>query len=192
MLEDETEALVAWSALGTNTSIRVIVDSSPLSSALPNSLALSVPHGSIGDVGFANSGYWGLHPIFSSNNVTLTWTIGIKVDSAWTYNASLYYRFPNATSFSGTLKISLQSSSSAVLASTSLRISGSQTNWTQLKTTLIPKVNVLDTNNTFTVTMDGADAAGQSINFALFSLFPPTYKGRENGMRMDIAEVSGY
>jgi len=46
-----------------------------------------------------------------------------------------------------------------------------------------------DNNNVFCITLDGADAANQTINFSLFSLFPPTYKGRENGMRMDIAEV---
>ena len=39
------------------------------------------------------------------------------------------------------------------------------------------------------VTLDGAQAAGETIHFAMLSLFPPTYKGRENGMRIDIAEV---
>ena len=38
--------------------------------------------------------------------------------------------------------------------------------------------------------LDGAEAAGETIHFAMISLFPPTYKGRENGMRIDIAEVS--
>ena len=39
--------------------------------------------------------------------------------------------------------------------------------------------------------MNGTEAAGETIHLAMFSLFPPTYKGRENGMRIDIAEVSG-
>jgi hypothetical protein len=39
------------------------------------------------------------------------------------------------------------------------------------------------------VTVDGASASGQTIFFSLFSLFPPTFKNRPNGMRMDIATV---
>lgn len=39
------------------------------------------------------------------------------------------------------------------------------------------------------MTLDGAQAADQTINFAMLSLFPPTYKNRPNGMRIDIAEV---
>ena len=31
--------------------------------------------------------------------------------------------------------------------------------------------------------------AGSSLNFNLISLFPPTYKGRANGMRPDIMEL---
>lgn len=115
--------------------------------------------------------------------------IGIKVDPSWTYKASLYYRSPQSTSFSGSLMMSLRSSSGIVLASTLLNISGSQTKWLQLNATLQAKSGPSDDNNVFCVTLDGADAANQTINFSLFSLFPPTYKGRENGMRIDIAEV---
>lgn len=32
-------------------------------------------------------------------------------------------------------------------------------------------------------------AADGSLDFNLISLFPPTYKGRKNGMRIDIAEA---
>ena len=115
--------------------------------------------------------------------------IGIKVDPSWTYKASLYYRFPRSTSFSGSLIMSLKSSSRTVLAFASLNISGSQSKWIQLNTTLQATTTPSDNNNVFCITLDGADAANQTINFSLFSLFPPTYKGRENGMRMDIAEV---
>lgn len=111
------------------------------------------------------------------------------MDPSWAYKASLYYRFPRSTSFSGSLTMSLRSSSGTVLTSASLNISGSQTKWTQLTTTLQAKTGPSDNNNVFCVTLDGADAANQTINFSLFSLFPPTYKGRENGMRIDIAEV---
>lgn len=32
-------------------------------------------------------------------------------------------------------------------------------------------------------------AADGSLDFNLISLFPPTYKGRKNGLRIDIAEA---
>ncbi|KZP13421.1 glycoside hydrolase family 51 protein [Athelia psychrophila] len=170
---DQVDALTAWSAIGSNNTIAVIADPSPLTSALPNSLQLSIPQNSTGSVGFENSGYW-----------------GINANASWTYSASLYYRFPNSSTFSGPLNISLQSSSGAILASASFNISGAQvgTNWTQLNTTFTPTVSGLDTNNTFAVTLDGTAASGETLNFALLSLFPPTYKGRANGMRVDIAE----
>ena len=53
-----------------------------------------------------------------------------------------------------------------------------------------PTKTASNTNNVFTVTLDGAAASGQTVNFALLSLFPPTFKNRPNGMRIDIAEVS--
>ncbi len=55
---------------------------------------------------------------------------------------------------------------------------------------LKPSKTASNTNNTFTVTVDGKEAAGETINFAMFSLFPPTFKGRANGMRMDVAQVN--
>lgn len=45
------------------------------------------------------------------------------------------------------------------------------------------------TANNFTITFDGAEAAGQTINFAMFSLLPPTFNNRENGMRINISTV---
>lgn len=39
------------------------------------------------------------------------------------------------------------------------------------------------------VTFDGGHAAGETIHFAMFSLFPPTFKNRANGMRIDLSTV---
>lgn len=115
---------------------------------------------------------------------------GIKVDSSWKYNASLYYRFPNASSYSGTLTVTLQSSTGEVLASNVTTIDGAQTEWANVFLTLAPSKSAANNNNSFVVTLDSAEVAGETVHFAMFSLFPPTYKGRENGMRIDIAEVS--
>ena len=115
---------------------------------------------------------------------------GIKVDSSWTYKASFFYRFPTASSFSGTVTVGLRSSSGATLGSATATVRGSQTTWAQVNLSFRPTSSASDLANTFFVSVDGGAAAGQTINFAMFSLFPPTYKNRPNGMRVDIAEVS--
>ncbi len=70
-----------------------------------------------------------------------------------------------------------------------MTIRGNATGWTQVQFSFKPKSTPSDNNNVFSVTVDGASTAGQTIYFALFSLFPPTYKNRPNGMRLDLAQV---
>ncbi|PIL37709.1 hypothetical protein GSI_01403 [Ganoderma sinense ZZ0214-1] len=166
-----SNALTAWSALN-GAHLTVIADPVPVSKSLPNSLQFSVPSGSSGDVGFTNSGFW-----------------GIKVDSSWTYKASFYYRFPASSSFSGTLTVGLRANGGTVLAHASTEVHGSTTSWTQVNLELKPASSAPDVNNSFFISVDGAEAAGQTINFAMLSLFPPTFKDRPNGLRIDIAET---
>ncbi|KAG1805328.1 glycoside hydrolase family 51 protein [Suillus subaureus] len=168
---DTTNALFGWAPIN-GTSINVIADPIPLSDALPNSLEVAIPFGSSVQVGFDNEGYW-----------------GINVNASWTYNASFYYRFPSASDFSGKITVMLQSSIGAVYASASVPVSGSTTTWTQVVVHLTPSSSPVSTTNIFTVTVDGSSAIGGTINFAMFSLFPPTFKGRANGLRMDIAQA---
>ncbi|KAG2143080.1 glycoside hydrolase family 51 protein [Suillus clintonianus] len=164
-------ALFAWAPIN-GANIKVIADPTPLSDALPNSLELTIPTGASGQVGFGNEGYW-----------------GINVNSSWTYNSSFYYKFPSASDFSGKLTVMLQSATGAVYASASVPVSGSTTTWTQVMMSLTPASSPASTANNFTVTVDGASAIGETINFAMFSLFPPTFKGRANGLRMDVAQT---
>ncbi|KAF5360002.1 hypothetical protein D9758_007637 [Tetrapyrgos nigripes] len=164
-------ALNAWSAVN-RASISVVADSTPLSNALPNALRVQIPSGTTGQSGVANSGFF-----------------GIRVNSAWTYTASFFYRFPTASSFRGNAQVSLQASNGQVLGSATVALSGAQTSWTQVTVKITPTSSPSATNNLFVVSLDGAAASGQTINFGLFSLFPPTFKDRANGMRMDIAEA---
>ncbi|KAI1785451.1 glycoside hydrolase family 51 protein [Ganoderma leucocontextum] len=164
-------ALTAWHAL-SNAQLTVIADSHPVSNSLPNSLQFSVPSGSSGGVGFTNEGFW-----------------GIKVDSSWTYKASFFYRFPASSSFSGTLTAGLRTNGGTILAQTTTQIRGTATSWTQVNLDLKPTLSAADNDNSFFISVDGAAAAGQTINFAMLSLFPPTFKDRPNGMRLDIAET---
>ncbi|KAG1835935.1 glycoside hydrolase family 51 protein [Suillus subalutaceus] len=154
------DALYGWAAIN-GASINVIADPIPLSDALPNSLELTIPSGSSIQVGFSNEGYW-----------------GINVNASWTYNASFYYQIPKR------IRLFWQ-----IYASASVPVSGSTTTWTQVVVHLTPSSSPVSTINIFTVTVDGVSAIGGKINFAMFSLFPPTFKGRANGLRMDIAQT---
>ena len=56
----EASALDPWVAVGDAT-LEVIADTTPVSSALPNSLQVSVSSDASGAVGASNPGYWGAH-----------------------------------------------------------------------------------------------------------------------------------
>ena len=68
-------------------------------------------------------------------------------------------------------------------------VTGSQTTWKLVQLFLTVNIGADSTANMFSITVDGNSASGESIHFAMLSLFPPTFKNRENGMRVDIAEV---
>ncbi|KAJ7255213.1 glycoside hydrolase family 51 protein [Mycena rebaudengoi] len=166
-------ALTAWHPIGSNTSISVVADPSPLSSALPNSLVLTIPAGATGEVGFGNEGYW-----------------GINVVAHQTYTASLYYRLPAAQRAPLTLTLALQTSSGACLTTHSQPLRASPAGWTHVSVKLTPTQTAPSTTNNFTVTVSGHGiTSGLEVHFALLSLFPPTFKGRANGLRADIAET---
>ena len=119
-------------------------------------------------------------------------TIGINVNEAWTYNASFNFKFAQGSTFNGKLTASLVSGDGTTLASSSSSVSGADsTDWKEFFVTLKPTASASGVNNTFTVTLDGASAASETVFFSLFSLFPPTFKNRANGIRLDLAEV-GY
>lgn len=109
--------------------------------------------------------------------------------SGTTYTGSFFYRFPTSSSFRGSATVFLQSSSGSTLGSTTVSLSGAQTSWSQVNFSIRAGSTPGDLNNRFVVTLDGGSAAGQTINFGLLSLFPPTFKNRPNGMRNDIASA---
>ncbi|KAK0209047.1 glycoside hydrolase [Desarmillaria ectypa] len=138
-----------------------------VSSSLPNSLQVQIPKVVFGDIGFENTGYW-----------------GIKVQAGWTYKGSFYVKSRN---FSGFLTVSLKSARGTIYASKTL--GGVSSEWQKLTFELQPDVSAPSDDNVFSVVFDGSKATGQTIFFGLFSLFPPTFRGRENGMRVDLAEA---
>lgn len=162
-------ALNAWQAVN-GAVISVIKETYPVSSSLPNALSLKIPPGTTGAVGFANTGFY-----------------GIKVTAGSTYTVSFFYRFPTASSFRGNAVIGLQTTTGQLLASATAPLSGAQTSWLQVTVQLQSKTSPSSTSNLCVITLDGA--TGESINFAMLSLFPPTFKNRPNGMRLDIANA---
>ncbi|KIJ36494.1 glycoside hydrolase family 51 protein [Sphaerobolus stellatus SS14] len=148
--------------------LSVTSDTQGVSSALPNSLEVDIPSFVNGPIGFENTGYW-----------------GIKVQSGWTYTASFYAK---SSTFSGSITASLTSSTTGQVFSTQT-LKGINSKWKQFTFQFTPNTTAPDTENVFRITVNGADAQGASIFFGMFSLFPPTFRGRENGMRIDLAEA---
>lgn len=155
-----------------------------MSAALPNSL--NVVPGSKKS-GFANSGYWG---------------IDVKVQK---YTGSFYVK----GSYSGRFTASLQSNLTGETFGSVDIVSRSVANeWVQHEFTLVPKKAAPNSNNTFAITFDASVSIPStclvknpmltfqpqgvkqgSLDFNLISLFPPTYKNRPNGLRIDLMEA---
>ncbi|KAF5385088.1 hypothetical protein D9615_001064 [Tricholomella constricta] len=138
-----------------------------VSAALPNSLEVRIPKVVTGPIGFENTGFW-----------------GIKVQEGWTYKGSFYAK--SSTSI-GKITVSLKSTRGAVFASKS--VEGVTTDWKKFTFEFRPSKSAPNDENVFSVVLDGKAAAGKTIHFGMFSLFPPTFRGRENGMRIDLAEA---
>ena len=191
-MKGTSSALKAWSAVN-GAQISVVSNTSPLSSALPNSLQIVVPKGSSGAVGAANTGFWGKFSALKRclSIIGADLFVGINTRSDWTYDASFFFKFPTTSQFSGTLTMSLVASDGkTTLASASKRVSApSSHSWQQFQATLKPSHTASNVNNTFRISLDGNAAGGETFFVTLASLFPPTFKGRKNGIRMDLAQV---
>ncbi|KIY68387.1 glycoside hydrolase family 51 protein [Cylindrobasidium torrendii FP15055 ss-10] len=163
------DALAAWTALN-NASISVIADPSPLSSALPNALSVSFPSNSSGPAGIANEGFW-----------------GIRIDAGSTYTGSFYAKGTLNTTTGSQAEVTLQSKATGdIYASAEIDVSSlSASGYTKYSFELKPEGGAPDTDNLFTVTFPSP----AEVTFTLFSLFPPTFKSRSNGMRIDLAET---
>jgi alpha-N-arabinofuranosidase len=157
--------LTAWEVVnGVSLSV---VTSAPVSSSLPNGLQVTIASGTSGTVAFANTGYW-----------------GIKVTSGSNYTGSFYVKSSN---YAGPISVSLQGASSKTVYATTTPVSKVTSTYTKYTFTLIPTSSAPDSNNIFVVHLTASGAS--TTSFGLFSLFPPTYKNRPNGMRVDLATV---
>ncbi len=152
-----------WTAVGD--AVLALDNSLSLSAALPTSLRVTAT--SDGTIGIRNPGWW-----------------GISVKGANTYQGSFYVRGDYDGNFT-VLIVSDKANETLALASV---VSESTADaWTQHKFELSPPSDAENTNNSFALFYDGT--AGESLNFNLVSLFPPTYQNRPNGNRPDLMRV---
>ncbi|GAB3425459.1 LamG-like jellyroll fold domain-containing protein [Flindersiella endophytica] len=134
----------------------------PLNAKLTRSLRLSVP-GSV-----ANNGYFGV-PVRGGERLSL---------SLWAKAAE---------GFDGRLGVRLEKADgSAVLVSAHLR--SPTGDWRRLKVSLrVPKNVTASTDNRLVIFTEGGPSDAP-VWLSTVSLFPPTYKDRPNGLRIDLAK----
>ncbi|KAF8899440.1 glycoside hydrolase superfamily [Infundibulicybe gibba] len=177
-------SLNAWRPF-SGARLSVTAGTPGVSAALPNSLEVQVPSAVTGPVGFENTGFWGMVILRGSSCVPgFTVCAGIKVQEGWTYTGSFYAK---SDTFNGGITVSLKSNRGTTFASKT--VTGVSKNWKKFTFTFQPTVSAPTDENVFNVVVDGKSAAGKTIHFGFFSLFPPTFMGRENGMRIDLAEA---
>lgn len=140
----------------------------PLSGNLPASMHVAASNKNVtGKIGFKNEGYWGI----SVKKQKYT-------GSFWVYGA-----------YNGSFTVALESNlTSDVFGSLDIESKSVNGSWTEHKFELTPEKDAPNSNNTFSVQFDTAGAPG-GLDFNLISLFPPTYKNRTNGLRIDLAQA---
>ncbi|MBO4906262.1 MAG: carbohydrate binding domain-containing protein [Bacteroidaceae bacterium] len=157
--EDDTEQPAHWQTVGS-AQAAVCTDDN-LNSRQAHNLHLTV--NADGD-GIRNEGFWGMNIV---EGVTYKLSLWIKADEAWY----------------GSMKATLTNRDGQALGDAVIDQALKGGEWTQLRTE---------------ITATGTDHEGQlqltfsqpgTIHLDVVSLFPPTYKNRENGCRIDLAQM---
>ncbi|KAI0402877.1 alpha-N-arabinofuranosidase A [Xylaria palmicola] len=164
--EGYPSSLSGWYPInGASLSLKTL--EKPLSKALSTSMNVA-PTSARGEVGFFNDGYWGMD---------------VKVQP---YHGSFWVR----GDYRGDFTASLQSNITGERFGVANVKSRSRANsWVEHEFTLTPSKNAPSSNNTFAITFEATGLKSASLDFNLISLFPPTFKGRKNGMRIDLVEA---
>lgn len=134
------------------------------------------------------------HPLASLTNfLTGAGFWGMDVRPG-TYNAS-FFLLSNKARNNGSLSaidVSLRSNlTDDVWASSTIPFTRgnnvSDFEWTQYSAQIVNDVKAPNSNNSFAITFNASEVAGNTYYFGLISLFPETYAGRPNGLRKDLA-----
>jgi len=152
-----------WNPLG-GASIALANLSNPVTAALPASLQVTKGNGT-GTIGFSNVGFWGFPVVAETEYKGSFWVQG---------------------GLNGNLTVCLTSNENEQYAEAEVSVKSSDS-WTQYNYTLTPSSSAPNSNNTLNFTFAASDLTN-AVNFNLLSLFPPTYKNRPNGNRIDLME----
>jgi len=125
-----------------------------------NPTALKLTFGKVGD-GVSNSGFWGMNVV-----------------KGQTYKVTLWARC-NDGEYDGSIRVALRSNNSNIGAKA---ISGLTKEWQKFSIEITP------TSSSSNATLALIGRAVGTVYIDMVSAFPPTYKGRENGCRIDLAE----
>ena len=169
---DSTDALNGWSAVaGSGVSDTLASDpTTGPTSALTQSGALAVASG-VSDkarAGIANTGY-----------------LGLAVAPSTTYEAQFWAKA--SPGFRGPLTVDLESTTGAVYATASVRSVSSS--WKQYTEKLVTPRNTPTTaTNRLVIATDSPSANGATLWFGAAYLYPPSYEGAANHLRIDLMQ----
>lgn len=158
--EDDDQAPVHWTALGGAKAS--LVTDGMLNDRQAHALRLAV---NAAGEGVQNEGYWGMA---FRQQTTYTFSAWIKAEAA----------------YKGEATVTLHSRDGRNLGQTSVPLKLKAGKWTQLK-----DIPVLATGSDAEGSMALTFSSPGTLTLDVVSLFPPTYKGRPNGCRIDLAEL---
>ncbi|UJR12186.1 hypothetical protein I4U23_016363 [Adineta vaga] len=168
--QERSRSLDGWASYGSG-SINLVTDQ-PLSSALPAQLKFSLASTSTAVAGFMNFGF-----------------NGMKVE-AQTYNSSFFYKpLAGASVAGGKLTIGLKDSNSQITyGSATVDVSSvAAGSWVNFISLIVVPSAAPSAKNYFFVEFPAGSKG--DFEFNLISCLPPTYNGRINGARKDIAQA---
>ena len=161
--EDNTSSPESWETKGNATILLITPGDYPLLNEVQTK-ALYVYTAQAGS-GVRNTGYW-----------------GINVVEGRTYKLSFWARAIDAANSPSTLTAALETADGTSLGQTGIAVELG-TEWVNITAEITATGN--DTQGYFSLTADRE--SGFMID--MVSLFPPTYKDRPNGCRIDLAEM---
>jgi alpha-L-arabinofuranosidase len=169
IFKDDPKTPVHWSVVaspGAAGSITLDADDPVNATALTTSLRLDIATAGSGQrVGVANDGYW-----------------GVPVKPHTQYRASFYVRAGGG--FDGPLTVAIESSDGKTTAA-SASISELGLKWKKVTATLKTGDVTASKDNRLVIFATGKTGR---VWLSLVSLFPPTYKDRPNGNRIDLMQ----
>ncbi|MCF8346404.1 MAG: hypothetical protein K9G38_04265 [Bacteroidales bacterium] len=162
---DPSRALIGWSLRGDHEhGTMKLTEANPMNEASSKSLELSVgsKDGKPGTITLINEGYW-----------------GINVEEDVEYDLKFYLR---PGTFNGKIIAALESTTGEILASETFSNILPGEVWKKNTSTLTAKGTCPEAVLSLTFVGNG------TLQADWVSLFPPTFKDRENGLRIDLAE----